>query len=82
MVSISILDDPDEIKKLGDGTVALVKDTGERKTFERINYNVGEGKNKAPQETPEKRDAIIDALKYFKMIKKTKAVCRNAGCFF
>lgn len=36
--------------------------------IERINYNVGEGKNKVPQVTPEKRDAIIDALKYFQMI--------------
>ena len=36
--------------------------------IERINYNVGEGKNKVPQVTPEKRDAIIDALRYFKMI--------------
>lgn len=36
--------------------------------IERINYNVGEGKNKVPQVTPEKREAIIDALKYFQMI--------------
>ena len=36
--------------------------------IERINYNVGEGKNHVPQVTPEKRDAIIDALKYFQMI--------------
>jgi len=36
--------------------------------IERINYNVGEGKNKVPQVTPEKRDAIIEALKYFQMI--------------
>ena len=37
--------------------------------IERINYNVGEGKNHVPQVTPEKRDAIIDALKHFKMIE-------------
>lgn len=37
--------------------------------IERINYNVGEGKNHVPQVTPEKRDTIIDALKYFKMIE-------------
>ena len=36
--------------------------------IERINYNVGEGKNHVPQVTPEKRDAIIDALKYYQMI--------------
>ena len=36
--------------------------------IERINYNVGEGKNKVPQVTPEKREAIIDALKNFQMI--------------
>ena len=32
--------------------------------IERINYNVGEGKNHVPQVTPEKREAIIDALKH------------------
>ena len=37
--------------------------------IERINYNVGEGKNHVPQVTPEKRDAIIDALKHFQMIE-------------
>ena len=37
--------------------------------IERINYNVGEGKNRVPQVTPEKREAIIDALKYFQMIE-------------
>ena len=37
--------------------------------IERINYNVGENKNHVPQVTPEKREAIIDALKYFKMIE-------------
>lgn len=36
--------------------------------IERINYNVGEGKNHMPQVTPEKREAIIDALEYFQMI--------------
>lgn len=36
--------------------------------IERINYNVGTGKNHVPQVTAEKRDAIIDALKYFQMI--------------
>lgn len=36
--------------------------------IERINYNVGEGKHHVPQVTPEKRDAIIDALKYYQMI--------------
>lgn len=36
--------------------------------IERINYNVGEGKNRVPKVTPEKREAIIDALKYFQMI--------------
>ena len=36
--------------------------------IERINYNVGEGKNKVPQVTPEKREAIIDALKFYQMI--------------
>ena len=37
--------------------------------IERINYNVGEGKNRVPKVTPEKREAIIDALKYFQMIE-------------
>lgn len=37
--------------------------------IERINYHVGEGKNHVPQVTPEKREAIIDALKFFKMIE-------------
>ncbi|MDO5403851.1 MAG: 23S rRNA (uracil(1939)-C(5))-methyltransferase RlmD [Eubacteriales bacterium] len=36
--------------------------------IERINYNVGEGKNHVPQVTQEKKEAIIDALKYFQMI--------------
>lgn len=36
--------------------------------IERKNYNVGEGKSRVPQVTPEKREAIIDALKYFQMI--------------
>ena len=36
--------------------------------IERINYNVGDGKSRVPQVTPEKREAIIDALKYFQMI--------------
>lgn len=37
--------------------------------IERINYNVGEGKNRVPKVTPEKREAIIEALKYFQMIE-------------
>lgn len=37
--------------------------------IERENYNTGEGKAKVPQVTPEKREAIIDALKYFQMIE-------------
>ena len=37
--------------------------------IERINYNVGEGKNHVPQVTPEKREAIIDALKHCQMIE-------------
>jgi len=37
--------------------------------IERENYNTGEGKAKVPQVTAEKREAIIDALKYFQMIK-------------
>ena len=37
--------------------------------IERINYIVGEGKNHVPQVTPEKREAIIDALKHFQMIE-------------
>ena len=35
---------------------------------ERINYNVGAEGHKVPQVTEEKRKAIIDALKHFKMI--------------
>lgn len=37
--------------------------------IERKNYNIGSGKNHVPQVTPEKREAIIDALKYFQMIE-------------
>ena len=37
--------------------------------IERINYNVGKGKSKAPQVTPEKEAAIDDALRHFKMIE-------------
>lgn len=37
--------------------------------IERNNYNVGEGKNHVPQVTPEKREAIIDALRHFQMIE-------------
>ena len=37
--------------------------------IERENYNTGEGKAKVPQVTPEKREAIIDALRYFQMIE-------------
>lgn len=36
--------------------------------IERENYNVGEGKARVPQCPKEKYDAIVDALKYFKMI--------------
>lgn len=36
---------------------------------ERENYNTGEGKAKVPQVTAEKREAIIDALRYFQMIE-------------
>ena len=37
--------------------------------IERENYNTGEGKAKVPQVTAEKREAIIDALKFFQMIE-------------
>ena len=37
--------------------------------IERENYNTCEGKAKVPQVTPEKREAIIDALRYFQMIE-------------
>lgn len=37
--------------------------------IERENYNTGEGKAKVPQVTAEKREVIIDALKYFQMIE-------------
>ena len=37
--------------------------------IERENYNTGEGKAKVPQVTTEKREAIIDALRYFQMIE-------------
>ena len=36
--------------------------------IERINYNVGEGKARVPQVTPEKEKAIEDALRHFQMI--------------
>ena len=36
--------------------------------IERENYNTGESKVKVPQVTPEKRKAIIEALKYYQMI--------------
>ena len=36
--------------------------------IERINYNVGDGKSKVPQVTPEKEKAIEEALRHFKMI--------------
>lgn len=36
--------------------------------IERINYNVGEGKARVPKCPQEKKDAIIDALKYYQMI--------------
>ena len=35
---------------------------------ERMNYNIGAEGHKVPQVTKEKKNAIIDALKYFKMI--------------
>lgn len=35
---------------------------------ERMNYNIGAEGHKVPQVTEEKKNAIIDALKYFKMI--------------
>ena len=37
--------------------------------IERINYNIGKGKNRVPQVTPEKEAAIEDALRHFKMIE-------------
>lgn len=37
--------------------------------IERENYNTGEGKAKVPQVTAEKREAIIDALRYLQMIE-------------
>ena len=37
--------------------------------IERINYNIGEGKNRVPQVTLEKEAAIEDALRHFKMIE-------------
>lgn len=36
--------------------------------IERINYNLGEGKARVPQVTPEKETAIEDALRHFQMI--------------
>ena len=36
--------------------------------IERINYNLGEGKARVPQVTPEKEEAIEDALRHFQMI--------------
>lgn len=35
--------------------------------IERINYNIGKGKNRVPQVTPEKESAIEDVLRHFKM---------------
>lgn len=40
----------------------------EFRIVERINYNIGAEGHKVPQVTEEKRKAIIDALKHFKMI--------------
>lgn len=37
--------------------------------IERINYNMGDGKSRVPQVTPEKEKAIEDALRYFQMIE-------------
>lgn len=36
--------------------------------IERINYNLGEGKTRVPQVTPEKEQAIENALRHFQMI--------------
>ena len=36
--------------------------------IERVNYNVGEGKEKVPQVPLEKEKAIEEALRYFQMI--------------
>lgn len=36
--------------------------------IERINYNIGEGKARVPQVTPEKEQAIENALRHFQMI--------------
>lgn len=36
--------------------------------IERANYNIGEGKARVPQVTPEKEQAIEDALRHFQMI--------------
>ncbi len=36
--------------------------------IERINYNLGEKEPKVPQVPPEKKQAIEDVLRYFKMI--------------
>ena len=36
--------------------------------IERSNYNVGDGKARVPQVSPEKEAAIVDALKHFRMI--------------
>lgn len=37
--------------------------------IERLNYNVGEGKNHVPQCPADKKEAIIDALRYYQMIE-------------
>ena len=36
--------------------------------IERINYNLGDGKARVPQVTPEKEQAIENALRHFQMI--------------
>lgn len=36
--------------------------------IERVNYNLGDGKARVPQVTPEKEQAIEDALRHFQMI--------------
>lgn len=36
--------------------------------IERENYNKGEGKSRVPQCPKEKEDAIIDALRHFRMV--------------
>ncbi len=46
----------------------IVQVTRKHGMIERINYNLGVGKSKVPQLSPEKEQAIEGALRYFKMI--------------